>query len=259
MKVNRVELAAIEDVEKQINASRAEAAERRKVLNSLREELGDSLTALEKKINAAQEKCTSLNNRRQELQKNIENIFEKMNSIRDSIKAKEGELSTVRSEYNEAKKAYDADQQRIAREKVEKAGAEVPVLEEAAVIKEDEFVAPFSVEIDTCKKLLAFFESVVSTEETKTEEAPVAKSNKKDDDDEFAALRGNKAKKGKKKSTNANPNIHVDLGIINFCAVLGVDAPTRQSEVPAAIEQVKSKLAVYEKLASEQQNATVSA
>jgi len=269
--LNRIKksFAGFDESQKGIDDIKAQIAEQKKLLD-------------DPESRALSDRYTAITTELDKIKAEQDEVFKDLNSLRDERTRLHEDQQKKYSAVKELKDAYYSQrreavkyEQEARRIREEKRRAENDAYhrgkrQEAAKAKlEDASAAAYQDEIRTTQSLLAFFDPSSSVKQVASGPSQFAATNirtvdttgfkgtrvsKKDEEEEnyFVGTGGKKNKRNRGQAgagvTSPQPTegkFNLDLGTIGSLALINVDPPMSQAEVPAVVEKLKEKLAYW--------------
>lgn len=269
LRKQRKGFAGLDEAQKGINELKAQIAELRKTLdNPEAKALSDKYTEIQKQLDAIKAEQDGVF-------KNLNSLRDERTNLRNDQQKKYAAIREIKDAYFKARRAYkeyedEAWRVRRERQKAERDAFEREKRKKVADKKLEEASAlAYTDEILTAQGLIRHFDPTynfasLGLDDKKTEgsnfRAGVGRTVddsglkgmkvvKKDDaEDYFVGSGGKKGKKGGKKGAAAEGGkFNMNVGIIEDFAKVKIDPPMNQSDVPAAVEKLASKIQEWKK------------
>lgn len=257
--------AEIEQLQKDIDAKKAENAELKKTFDN------PESRALAQKYEDNQKELDDIKATREDTNKNYDTLKAEREKLYQEQQATYANIRKVKDDYYGAKKAYkeyedQVYQQRRERQRAERDAYEKEKRRRIAEQKLEEAGEPaFLEQIRTAEGLIRYFDPSYSTGEGDKGPGEFAASAqrtiddsgfkgmkvvKKEEEDFFigggSKKKGGKGKKGGASSAESG-KFNLNIGIIEELARVGVDPPSTQSDAPAVVEKLKQKVEAWKK------------
>lgn len=269
LRKQRKGFAGLDEAQKGINELKAQIAELRKTLdNPEAKALSDKYTEIQKQLDAIKAEQDGIF-------KNLNSLRDERTSLRNDQQKKYAAIREIKDVYFKARRAYkeyedEAWRVRRDRQKAERDAFEREKRKKVADKKLEEASAlAYTDEILTAQGLIRHFDPAynfasLGLDDKKTEgsnfRAGVGRTvddsglkgmkvvKKDDEEDYFVGSGGKKGKKGGKKGAVAEGGkFNMNVGIIEDFAKVKIDPPMNQSDVPAAVEKLASKIQEWKK------------
>lgn len=258
--------APFEEMERRIDAKKAETAELKKTIDN------PESRALEEKYDAVRKELDQMSAVRDQDRNNFSSLRDEKERLNQQQQGSWQKIREIKDNFSQAKKAWkvyedELYQQRRERQKAEREAYEKDRRKRMAEQKLEEAGQPaFLDEILTTEGLIRYFDPSSNVSDSRKEPGKLAASAqrtvedsgpkgmkvmKKDEEDFFVG--GGGKKKGKaKKQTAEGSKFHMSIGIIEELGKVGVEPPSSQSEVPATVDRLKAKLDDWKQRQAEQ-------
>ncbi|KAJ5676871.1 uncharacterized protein N7477_002504 [Penicillium maclennaniae] len=270
MRKQRKSFAGLDEAQKGINDLKAQIAELRKTLdNPEAKALSDKYTEIQKQLD--------------EIKAEQDGVFKNLNALRDERtklrneqQAKYVAIKEIKDNYYKARRAYKEHEDQMWRIRRDRQKAERDAFEREKRKKiadkklEEASALAYTDEILTAQGLIRHFDPAydfasLGLDDKKTEgsnfRAGIGRTvddsglkgmkvvKKDDEEDYFVGSAGKKGKKGGKKGAAAaeGGKFNMNVGIIEDFAKVKIDPPMNQSDVPAAVEKLASKIREWKK------------
>jgi chromosome segregation ATPase len=251
--------AGFEDVQKKIDAKKAENVELKKAFDD------PEARALDERYDAIRKELDEMNAARDDDRKNFTSLKEERDRLHSEQQESYQKIKEIKDAYFQGRKAHKAYedelyQQRRDRQKAERDSYEKEKRKRVAEQKLEEASQPaYLDEIITTEGLIRYFDPSSVVSDSKKEPGKFAASAqrsvddsaikgmkvvKKEEEDFFVGGGGKKKGKGKKTAPEAT-KFNMSIGIIEELGKVGVEPPSNQSEVPSVVEKLKSKLETW--------------
>lgn len=274
MRKQRKNFAGLDEGQKVINDLKAQIATLRKTLDTPEAKaLSDRYTEIQKELDAIKAEKDSVF-------KNLNSLRDERTKLQGQQREKWSAIKEIKNKYYQGRRAYKEYEDEAWRIRREKAKAQREAIEhekkrKVADKKLEEASQPaYSDEIFTAQGLIRHFNpsydfAALGLEDKKDQGSSFraevgrtvddfdikgVKIVKKEDreDDYFVGTGGKKGKKGKKGSNaasgaSAENKFNMNMGIIEEFAKIKVDPPMNQSDVPAVIEKLAEKITEWKK------------
>lgn len=274
MRKQRKNFAGLDEGQKVINDLKAQIATLRKTLDTPEAKaLSDRYTEIQKELDAIKAEKDSVF-------KNLNSLRDERTKLQGQQREKWSAIKEIKDKYYQGRRAYKEYEDEAWRIRREKAKAQREAIEhekkrKVADKKLEEASQPaYSDEIFTAQGLIRHFNpsydfAALGLEDKKDQGSSFraevgrtvddfdikgVKIVKKEDreDDYFVGTGGKKGKKGKKGSNaasgaSAENKFNMNMGIIEEFAKIKVDPPMNQSDVPAVIEKLAEKITEWKK------------
>lgn len=272
MRKQRKGFAGLEDAQKGINDLKAQISELKKTLDI------PEAKALSDKYSEIQKQLDAIKAEQDGVFKNLNALRDERTQLRNEQQKKYTAIREIKDNYFKARRAYkeyedEAWRVRRERQKTEREAFEREKRKKVADKKLEEASAlAYADEIITAQGLIRHFDptynfSVLGLDEKKEEgtnyRAGVGRTvddsglkgmkvvRKEDrEEDYFAGSAGKKGKKGKKGGAAAGSDagkFNMNVGIIEDFAKVKTDPPMNQSDVPAAVQKLAAKITEWKK------------
>lgn len=269
LRKQRKGFAGLDEAQKGINELKAQIAELRKTLdNPEAKALSDKYTEIQKELDAIKAEQDGIF-------KNLNSLRDERTNLRNDQQKKYAAIREIKDAYFKARRAYkeyedEAWRVRRERQKAERDAFEREKRKKVADKKLEEASAlAYTDEILTAQGLIRHFDPAynfasLGLDDKKTEgsnfRAGVGRTvddsglkgmkvvKKDDEEDYFVGSGSKKGKKGGKKGAAAEGGkFNMNVGIIEDFAKVKIDPPMNQSDVPAAVEKLASKIQEWKK------------
>ncbi|KAJ5161735.1 hypothetical protein N7492_007127 [Penicillium capsulatum] len=272
MRKQRKGFAGLEDAQKGINELKAQIAELKKTLDIPEAKaLSDKYTEIQKQLDAIKAEQDGV-------YKNLNALRDERTKLRNEQQQKYSAIREIKDTYFKARRAYkeyedEAWRVRRERQKTEREAFEREKRKKVADKKLEEASAlAYTDEIITAQGLIRHFDpaynfSVLGLDEKKEEgsnyRAGVGRTvddsglkgmkvvrKEEREEDYFVGGAGKKGKKGKKGGAAAVADagkFNMNVGIIEDFAKVKIDPPMNQSDVPAVVEKLAAKITEWKK------------
>jgi len=282
LRKQRKSFAGLDEAQKGINDLKAQIAELRKTLdNPEAKALSDKYTEIQKELdaikaeqdgvfknlNALRDERTNLRNDQQEKYAAIREIKDAYYKARRAYKEYEDEAWRIRRERQKAERdAFEREKRKkIADKKLEEASALAytdEILTAQGLIRHFDPAYDFaSLGLDDKKTESSNFRAGVGRTVDDSGLKGMKVVRKDDEEDYFVGSGGKKGKKGGKKGAAGSEGgkFNMNVGIIEEFAKVKIDPPMNQSDVPAVVEKLASKIQEWKKnQASKTEEASLS-
>lgn len=272
LRKQRKSFAGLEEAQKGINDIKAQIAELKKTLdNPEAKALSDKYTEIQKELDAIKAEQDGV-------YKNLNSLRDERTKLRNEQQQKYAAIREIKDNYFKARRAYkeyedEAWRVRRERQKAERDAFEREKRKKVADKKlEEASQLAYADEILTAQGLIRHFDpaydfSALGLDDKKDEgskfRANVGRTvddsglkgmkvvRKDDVEDYFVGSAGKKGKKGKKGGAAAAGaevgKFNMNVGIIEDFAKVKIDPPMNQSDVPASVEKLAAKIQEWKK------------
>ncbi|KAF3398252.1 hypothetical protein F1880_006277 [Penicillium rolfsii] len=271
LRKQRKSFAGLEEAQKGINDIKAQIAELKKTLdNPEAKALSDKYSEIQKELDAIKAEQDSV-------YKNLNSLRDERTKLRNEQQQKYAAIREIKDNYFKARRAYkeyedEAWRVRRERQKAERDAFEREKRKKIADKKlEEASQLAYTDEILTAQGLIRHFDptydfSALGLDDKKDEgskfRANVGRTvddsglkgmkvvRKDDVEDYFVGSAGKKGKKGKKSGAAAGAEagkFNMNVGIIEDFAKVKIDPPMNQSDVPASVEKLAAKIQEWKK------------
>ncbi|KAL2820617.1 hypothetical protein BJX63DRAFT_279259 [Aspergillus granulosus] len=275
MRKQRKNFASLDEAQKAINDLKTQIATLKKTLdNPEAKALSDKYTEIQKELdaikaeqdgafknlNALRDERTKLHSEQQKKWAAIREVKDTYHKARKAYKEWEDEAWKIRREKQKAQRdAFEREKKRkIADKKLEEASRPAytdEILVAQGLIRHFNPAYDFaSLGLDDKKGPTSAFRAEIGRT---VDDSGIKgmKVLKKEEDDYFVGTGGKKGKKGKKGSANGSPapgtpaetKFNMNVGIIEDFAKVKIDPPMNQSDVPAVVEKLAAKITEWKR------------
>lgn len=269
LRKQRKSFAGLQDAQSGIDDIKAQISELRKTLDN------PEAKALSDKYNEIQKELDALKAEQDGVFKNLNSLRDERTRLRADQVEKFNAIREIKDKYYKARRAYkeyedEAWRVRRERQKAERDAFEREKRKKVADKKlEEASQLAYTDEILTAQGLIRHFDpaynfSALGLDEKKDEssnfragvgrtvdagEIKGMKAIRKDDEEDyFVGSGGKKGKKGGKKApAAADSKFNMNVGIIEEFAKVKIDPPMNQSDVPASVEKLAAKITEWKK------------
>jgi chromosome segregation ATPase len=271
LRKTRKGFAGFEEAQKGIDDVKAQIADLKKTLDN------PEAKALSEKYNEITKALDEIKAEQDDAYKGISTLRDERTKLQADQQAKYSAMREIKDNFHKARLAYrDYEQeqwrQRQERQKAERDAYQKEKRRKIADKKLEEASEPaYMDEILTAEGLIRYFDPSTAVEkdplqkpsgmaaaaQRTVEDSGIkgTKISKKEDIDDvyFMGTGGKKGKKGKKGTASPAPStptegkFNLSMGVIEELAKVNVEPPMTQSDVPAVIEKLKSKLDHWKK------------